>query len=155
MDALSLIACCFLFVLFLSVSPCHKLLYIIRIWNKKAYISSQSFNLWGRRALQITLQQYLSILPCLPLPSGNLQTPFPSASIPWCYLPISSSVFLSFLLLSLSLAELSSPCQGILRCDHTVWVSVSLPWLGDHHALQLHSGFCCEPPRLSVFVGNV
>ena len=98
-------------------------------------------------APQMTLQQYLSILPCLPLPSGNLQTPFPS--IPWCYLPISSSVFLSFLLLSLSLAELSSPCQRILRCGHTIWVSVSLPWLGDHHALQLHSGFCCEPPRSS------
>ena len=84
-------------------------------------------------APQMTLQQYLSILPCLPLPSGNLQTPFPS--IPWCYLPISSSVFLSFLLLSLSLAELSSPSQRILRCGHTIWVSVSLPWLGDHHAL--------------------
>ena len=68
-------------------------------------------------APQMTLQQYLSILPCLPLPSGNLQTPFPS--IPWYYLPISSSVFLSFLLLSLSLAELSSPCQRILRCGHT------------------------------------
>ena len=94
-------------------------------------------------ASQMTLQQYLSILPCLPLPSGNLQTPFPS--IPWCYLPISSSVFPSSLLLSLSLAELSSPCQKILRCGHTIWVSVSLPWLGDHHALQLHSGFCCEP----------
>ena len=26
-------------------------------------------------APQMTLQQYLSILPCLPLPSGNLQTP--------------------------------------------------------------------------------
>ena len=98
-------------------------------------------------APQMTLQQYLSILPCLALPSGNLQTPFPS--IPWCYLPISSSVFLSFLLLSLSLAELSSPYQRILRCGHTIWVSVSLPWLGDHHALQLHSGFCCEPPRSS------
>ena len=50
-------------------------------------------------APQMTLQQYLSTLPCLPLPSGNLQTPFPS--IPWCYLPISSSVFLSFLLLAM------------------------------------------------------
>ena len=79
-------------------------------------------------AQQMTLQQYLSTLPCLLLPSGNLQTPFPS--IPWCYLPISSSVFLSFLLLSLSPAELSSPCQRILRCGHTIWVSVSLPWLG-------------------------
>ena len=93
-------------------------------------------------------QQYLSILPCLPLPSGNLQTQFPS--IPWCYLPISSSVFLSFLLLlSVSFAELSSPCQRILRCGHIIWISVSLPWLGDHHAFQLHSGFCCEPPRSS------
>ena len=55
-----------------------------------------------------------------------------------------SSVFLSFLLLSLSPAELSSPCPRILR-----WDSVSLPWLGDHHALQLHPGFCCEPSRLS------
>ena len=98
-------------------------------------------------APQMTLQQYLSILPCLPLPSGNLQTPF--QFIPWHYLPVSSSDFLSFSLLSLSPAELSSPCQRILRCGHTIWVSISLPWLGDHHALQLHSGFCCEPPRLS------
>ena len=98
----------------------------------------------------MTLQQYLSILPCLPLPSGNLQTPFPS--IPWCYLPISSSVFLSFLLLSLSLAELSSPCQRILRCGHIILVSVSLPWLGDHHALQLHSNLLV---RHMVSVGNV
>ena len=72
-------------------------------------------------APQMTLQQYLSTLPCLPLPSGNLQTPFPS--IPWCYLPISFSVFPSFLLLSLSLAELFSPCPRILRCGHTIWVS--------------------------------
>ena len=47
--------------------------------------------------------------------------------------------------LSLYPAELSLPFQGILRCGHTIWVFVSLPWLGDHHALQLHSGFCCEP----------
>ena len=107
-------------------------------------IPSQSLNLG---APQMTLQQYLSILPCLPLPWGTLQTHFPS--IPWCYLPIFSSVYLSFLLLSLSLAETSSPFQRILRCGYTIWVSVSLPWLGDHHALQLHSGFCCEPPRLS------
>ena len=96
---------------------------------------------------QMMLQQYLSTLPYLSLPSGNLQTPFPS--FPWCYLPISSFVFLSFLLLSLSPAELSSPCPRILRCGHIIWVSFSLPWLGDHHAPQLHSGFCCEPPRSS------
>ena len=30
-----------------------------------------------------------------------------------------------------------------------------LPWLGDHHALQLHSGFCCDLlVRHMVFVGN-
>ena len=45
-------------------------------------------------APQMTLQQYLSTFPCLPLPSGNLETPFLSTSHP-------SSVFLSFLLLSL------------------------------------------------------
>ena len=72
-------------------------------------------------APQMTLQQYLSTLP---LPSGNLQTPFPS--IPWCYLLISSSVFLSSLLLSLSPAELSSPCPRILRCGHTIWVPFAI-----------------------------
>ena len=36
--------------------------------------------------------------------------------------------------------------------DLEMWpyhLSFSLPWLGDHHALQLHSEFCCEPPRSS------
>ena len=68
----------------------------------------------------MTLQQYLPILPCLPLPSGNLQTPFPS--IPWSFNVIFPSLFLSlsFLLLSLSLAELFSPCQRILRCGLVV-----------------------------------
>ena len=32
---------------------------------------------------------------------------------------------------------------------HTIWVSVFCPWLGDHHALQLHSGFYCKPHRSS------
>ena len=26
---------------------------------------------------------------------------------------------------------------------------MSPPWLGGHDVLQLHSGFCCEPPRSS------
>ena len=60
-----------------------------------------------------------------------------------------SSVFLSFLFPLLSPAELSSPCQRILRCGHNILVSISLPWLGDYHALQLHSGLCCEPLRSS------
>ena len=83
---------------------------------------------------QMTLQHYLSTLPCLPLPSANLQTQ--CLSIPWCYLPICSSVSLSFLFLSLSPAELSLPYHRILRCGHTIWVSVSLPWLGYHHVLH-------------------
>ena len=112
-----------------------------------ALISSQSLNLGGRRGTTDDVAT-ISFHPSLSSTAlRNLQTPFPS--IPWCYLPISSSVFLSFLLLSLSPAESFSPCQGFLRCGHTIWVSVSLPWLGDHHALQLHSGFCCEPPRSS------
>ena len=125
---------------------CNELMKTNASQSQAHLISSQSLNLGGRRLSQMTLQQYFSTLPCLPLPSGNLQTPLPS--IPWCYLPISSSVFLSFLLLSLSLAELSSSCPRIFRCGHIIWVSVSLPWLGDQHALQLHSGFCCEPPFL-------
>ena len=68
-------------------------------------------------APQMSLKQYLSTLPCLPLPSWNLQTP--CLSTPCCYLPISSSVLLS-LFLSLYPAELSSPCQRTLRCGHTI-----------------------------------
>ena len=107
--------------------------YICKLYFISSHLSPLTSEVVG--APRMTLQQYLSTLPCLPLPSGNLETPFPS--IPWCYLPISSSVFLSFLLLSLSPAELSSPCPRILRCGHTIWVSVSLPLLGDHHALHL------------------
>ena len=115
--------------------------------NHPSHLSSQSLNLGGRRG---TTDDVATILFYPSLSSAALrESPNPFPSIPWCYLPISTSVLLSFLLLSLSLAELSSPCQRILRCGHTVWVAVSLPWLRDHHALQMHSGFCCEPPRSS------
>ena len=93
-------------------------------------------------APQMTLQQYLSTLPCLPLPSGNLQT----------FLMFSSHLFFC---LPLLLAPFTVPCRIVfampenLRCGHTIWVSFSLPWLGDHRALELHSGFCCKPPRSS------
>ena len=76
----------------------------IAVHHLSSHLSSLTSEVVG--APQMMLQQYLSTLPCLPLPSGNLQTPFPS--IPWFYLPV-SFVFLSFLLLSLSPAELSSP----------------------------------------------
>ena len=114
-------------------------------WRYYSHLSPFTLAVVG--APQMMLQQHLFTIPCLSLPSGNHRTPF--LSIPWCYIPISSFVFLSFLLLSLSPAELSSTCQSILRCGHTIWVSISSPWLGDHHALQLQSGFCCKPPRSS------
>ena len=106
-------------------------------------ISSQSLNLGDRRG---TTDDVATILFHPSLSFAALRDSL-NPSIPWCYLPISSSVFLSFLLHSLSPAELFSPCPRILRCGHTIWVSFSLPWLGDHHALQLYSGFCCEPPH--------
>ena len=56
----------------------------------------------------------------------------------------------------LSWSSFHCPLQNCLRhargsWDVAIpyWVSVSLPWLGDNHALQLHSGFCYEPPRSS------
>ena len=110
-------------------------------------ISAQSLNLGGRRD---TIDDIATIPFHSSLSSAALRE-YPNLfpSIPWCYLPISPSAFLSFLLLSLSPAILSSTCQRIFRCVHTIWVSVSLPWLGDHHALQLYSEFCCEHPRLA------
>ena len=87
-------------------------------WYTSTHLSTSPLTSEVVRAPQMTLQQYVSIRPCPLLPSGNLQTP--SLSIPWCYLPISSSVVLFFLLISLSPAELSSPCQRILRFGHTL-----------------------------------
>ena len=89
--------------------------------------------------------------PSFPVFAALRESPNP---IPVHSLMLSSHLFFCLPLLlapSLSLAELSSPCQRILRCGHTIWVPVSLLclWLGDHHALQLHSGFCSEPPRSS------
>ena len=62
-------------------------------------------------APQMTLQQYLSILPCLPLPSGNLQTPF------------LNGVFPSLLCLPLLLAPFTVPCRIVFAMpeDHETW----------------------------------
>ena len=67
-------------------------LYTVKIWKigtlkYSSHLSPLTFEVVG--APQMTLQQYLSIFPCLPLPAGNLQTPFPS--IPFPSLPLSSS----------------------------------------------------------------
>ena len=48
-----------------------------------------------------------------------------------------------------------SPCTRILRCGHTIFLSVSLPWLGDHHALQLLNSVANLLVRHMVFGGNV
>ena len=78
----------------------------------------------------------------LPLPSGNLQTPFPS--IPWCYLSISSSGFLRSLLLD----PFTVPCRIVFAMpeDLEMWPYHLFPFLY-HGALELHSGFYCEPLR--------
>ena len=66
-------------------------------------------------AQQMTLQQYLSILPCLPLPSGNLQTPIPVHS-----LMLSSHLFFC---LPLLLAPFTVPCRIVFAMpeDLEMW----------------------------------
>ena len=108
---------------------------------------SQSLNLDGRRGTTddvATIPVHLSVSSAALKESPNY--------IPVHSVMLSSHVFFCLPLLltpSLSPEELSSPCQRILRCCHTIWFSVSSLWLGVHYALQLHSGFCCELPRSS------
>ena len=71
---------------------------------------------WGTTDDVATIPFYMY----LSFSSALWESPNPFLSILWCCLPISSSVFLSFLLLSLFPAELSSPFQRILRCCHTI-----------------------------------
>ena len=104
--------------------------------SKVIIISSQTLKRGGCRGTT----DDVATIPFHPSPSSTILRESPN-SIPWSHLPISSSVFLSFLHLSLSPTE-----------DLEMWlyrVSVSSPWLGGHHALQLQSGFCCKPPRSS------
>ena len=110
--------------------------------QKKPHLSLLTSVVVG--APQMTLQQYISTLV---LSSAALRESLNTMSAH--SLMLSSHLFfcLPLLHLSLSPAELSSPCRKI--CGHTIWVSVSYPWLGDHHVLQLHFGLCCEPPRSS------
>ena len=67
----------------------------------------------GVGAPQMTLQQYLSILPCLPLPSGNLQAPFPSMLLS----------FHLFFCLPLLLAPFTVPCRIVFAMpeDLEMW----------------------------------
>ena len=117
------------------------------MWILYIVISSQSLNLDGRRGTT----DDVATVPLHPSLSSAALRESPN-SIPVHSLMLSSDLFflfLSFLLLSMSPAELSSPCQRTLRCGHTISFSASSPWLRHHHALQLHSGFCCDPPRSS------
>ena len=106
-------------------------------------ISSQSLNLGGRRGTT----DDVATIPFHPSLSYAALRESPNP-IPVHSLMLSSHLFFCLPLLLAPFTvpcRLSSPCQRVLRCGHTIWVSVSLPWLEDHHALQLHSGFCCEP----------
>ena len=104
-------------------------------------ISSQSGYLEGRRSPEMALQQYLSTLLCLPLPSRNLQT---FLSILW-----SSHLFFC---LSLLLTPFTIPCRIVFTTpkDLEIWLYhlsfLFLPMLGDSQRLQLHSRFCCDLP---------
>ena len=79
-------------------------------------------------APQMSSQAVASIFPCSPQPSGTWQTQ--GLSIPWCYLPTSSSVCLVFFPLSLCLARWFWPDLMNRNHDHTTAVCVSLRWSG-------------------------
>ena len=79
-------------------------------------------------APQMISQPVFPIFPCSPLPSGTCWTP--GLSIPWWYLPTSSSVCLVFFPLSLCLARWFWPDLMNRRRDHTTAVCVSLRWAG-------------------------
>ena len=117
-------------------------------------ISSQSLNLGGRR---VTTDDVATIPFHPSLSSAALwESPIPIYVYSLMLSSVSSSVFLSFLLFSLPPAELSLPCWSILRCGHTIRISVSLPWLGDHHALHcILDSLANLLVRHVVFVGNV
>ena len=91
-------------------------------------ISSQSLNLGGRRGTT----DDIATIPFHPSLSSDALRESPNP------IPVHSLMLSSYIFFFLPL----------LLARHTIWVSFSLPLLG-HHAFQLHSGFCCEPPRSS------
>ena len=110
-------------------------------------ISSQSLNLGGCRG---TIDDVATIPFHPSLSSAALrESPKP---IPVHSLMLSSHLFFC---LPFLLAPFTVPCRIVFAMpeDLEMWpyhLSFHfLPWLGDHHALQLHSGFCWEPPRSS------
>ena len=110
-------------------------------------ISSQSLNLGGRRGTT----DDVATIPFHPSLSSAALRESPNP-IPVQSLTLSSHLFFC---LPLLLAPFTVPCRIVFAMPEDlemwpyIWVSVSLSWLGNHDGLQLHSGFCCEPPRSS------
>ena len=109
-------------------------------------ISSQSLNLGGRRGTT----HDVATIPFHPSLSSAALRKSPNP-IPDHSLMLSSHLFFCVPLL---LAPFTVPCRIIFAMpeDLEMWpyhLSFRFFTLGDHHALQLHSGFCCEPPRSS------
>ena len=120
-----------------SVDPVHLHCYsICNFWTHSSHLSPLTWEVVG--APQMTLQQYLSTFPCLLLPSGNLQTPFLHVIFPFL---LSSSPSCSF----------HCPLQNCLHHARGSWdvAILSVPWLGDLHALSYMRRFCCESPHSS------
>ena len=109
--------------------------------------SSQSLNLGGRRGTT----DDVATIPFHPSLSSAALRESPN--------PISvHSLMLSshlFFCLPLLLAPFTVPCRIVFAMpeDLEMWpYNLSFRFftmVEDHHALQLHSGFCCEPPRSS------
>ena len=84
----------------------------------------KSLNREGRWGTTDDFAPVFSIFPCSPLPYGTFRTP--GLSIPWCWLPTSSSVCLVFFPFSLCLARWFWPDLMNRRHDHTTAICVSL-----------------------------
>ena len=104
-----------------------------------------SLNCEGHWGTTDDLQSFFSIFPCSPLPCGTCRTP--GLSIPWCFLPTSSSVCPVFFSLSLCLAGWFSPDLMNGRHDNTTAVSFSLRLSGGIRVIQLPVGSWHGLPR--------
>ena len=114
---------------------------------KAHLISSQSLNLGGRRGTT----DDIATIPFHPSLSFVVLKESPNP-IYVHSLILSSQLFFC---LPLLLTPFTVPCRIVFAMpeDLEMWSYhlsfLSLPWLGDHHVLKLHSGFCCEPPLSS------
>ena len=96
-------------------------------------------------APQMFSQPVSSVSPCSPLHSGTWRSP--GLFIPWCCLPISSSVCLVFFPLLLWLAKWFWPDLMNGKYDHIAAMCVSLPWSGGLRVVRLPAGSWHWLPR--------